>query len=263
MKDQRTVVSLAKGVAVFLVLMAALDLRDLAEWIGVKIPDLPMSSYAGSSMDNLLAVLFAVVAVIVLKPRKLSLGVVRLLGLGAPGWRAPLLVLLSTVPFWLSSAFIGTLQRDIDFRGLLFTALLFPFAEELVFRGFGFVFPSLGLRWRLLPACLIHGFCFGAIHWLSLKGSDEAVVVFFLTMLGGIVFAILDALNRYTIWSGLVFHCSLNAAWGIFDMSPASGGWGLFSNLLRVACAALSIYMLWRAQRNVALSRDKALAEAI
>ena len=60
------------------------------------------------------------------------------------------------------------------------------------------------------------------------------------------MFALLDALNRYTIWSGLVFHCSLNAAWGVFDLSGASGGWDWTNNLLRLACAAAAVVLLWR-----------------
>lgn len=246
MQEQTRFVMLLKALAVCVVLVAALSVRDLAQAIGVSIPGLPLSSYAGSGMDNLLAVVLVVAAAWALRPRGAPRDPVRLLGLGAPGWRAPCLVLLSTVPFWLSSAWSGTVQPSIDWHGLLFTAVLFPFAEEVVFRGFGFVFARRSLGWRLLPPCLVQALCFGAIHWLGLRGSDEAVTVFVMTFLGAIVFALLDALNRYTIWSGLVFHCSLNAAWGVFDLSGASGGWDWINNLLRLACAAAAVMLLWR-----------------
>lgn len=263
MQGQTRWVMSLKAVVVCAVLVAALSVRDIAQAVGVSIPDLPLSSYAGSGMDNLLAVLLVVVAAWALRPRGASLDPVRLLGWGAPGWRAPCLVLLSTVPFWLSSAWSGSVQSSIDWHGLLFTAVLFPLAEEVVFRGFGFVFARRSLGWRLLPACLVQALCFGAIHWLGLRGSDEAVTVFVMTFLGAIVFALLDALNRYTIWSGFVFHCSLNAAWGVFDLSGASGGWGWINNLLRLACAIAAVVLLWRFRGAGPASAKPLAAEAL
>jgi len=250
MSERIRFLAAGKGCLVVLVLIVALSVRDIAATLGVKIPGLPLSSYAGSSMDNLLAVLLAVLAAFALRPRAVRISVARLLGLGLPGWRAPCLVLLSTLPFWISSAISGSVSADLDLRGLLFTALLFPFAEELVFRGFGFVFPRRGLGWPAALACLIQALCFGAIHWLGMRGSDQALAVFCMTFLGGIVFAVLDALNDYTLWSGLVFHCSLNAAWSVFDLSGASGGWGWINNLLRLACAIVAVIVLWRVRRR-------------
>lgn len=240
----------ARSAAVFAVLLMVLCLRGLAEDIGVHIPGLPLSSFAGSSMDNLLAALFTVVAWFVLRPR-LSPGFIRSFGFGLSGWRDPLIVFACTLPFWIGSAVTGTLA-DFDVRALAFTALIFPFAEEVVFRGFGFVFPRVSLAWRPWVACLVQAFAFGAIHWLSLheNGSDEANMVFCMTFLGGAVFAVLDGLNRNTIWCGLIFHVSLNAAWGVFDESSASGGWGWMSNALRLACAAMAIAALWVLHRR-------------
>jgi len=41
-------------------------------------------------------------------------------------------------------------------------------------------------------------------------------------------------------------HCSLNAAWSVFDLSGAGGGWGWISHLLRFACAVVAVIVLWR-----------------
>lgn len=247
-------VQAARAIAVFAVLLVAPCFRGLAEDVGVKIPGLPMSSFSGSGMDNLLSVLCVLVALWILKPRNSRHGMVRLMGLSAPGWRAPLVVFLCTLPFWISSAMTGTFVTRVDVRALVFTALLFPFAEELVFRGFGFVFPRVGLGWPVWAACLVQAFCFGAIHWLALheNSSDEAGLVFFMTFLGGVVFAMLDALNRYTIWCGLVFHVSLNAASDLVD--AADGVWGWVGNVLRLFCALLAVVMLWLMQRKATCS---------
>lgn len=246
MKDQRGWVNGVQGVVVTAVLVFALYIRDIAASIGIKIPALPMA-YGGSSMDNLLAVGLAMLAVFVLRRRTASASLVQLLGLGMPGWPAPLLVLLGTLPIWIYGAVMYPLQRPLDLQGLLFTAVLFPFAEELVFRGFGFVFARAGLGWRFGPALLIQALCFGGIHWFGMRGSDMAIPVLIMTFIGGLLFGVLDALNRYTLWCGLIFHISLNAAWGVFDFSAsASGGWGWTDNLWRLASALLALCLLWQ-----------------
>ena len=242
-------VMLGKAVAVVAVLFAALSARDLAAMAGVKIPGLPMSSYGGSSMDNLLAVALALVALLLLRPRHAGLSAARLFGLSAAGWKAPLWVLLATLPFWVGCAVTGKLQSGIDWRGMLFTALLFPLAEELVFRGFGFIFARRALRWHMLPAVLVQALVFGWVHWVGMEDSELAMQVFAITFLGGIVFALLDALDGYTLWCGLILHVSLNAAWDVFDVAPsAATGW--LGNGLRVLSAALAIGGVWLLRRH-------------
>lgn len=248
MRTSRGVV-LGKAVVVVAVLFAALSVRDLAAMAGVKIPGLPMSSYAGSSMDNLLAVALVLIALLLLRPRNAGLSVARLFGLGAGGWTAPLWVLLATLPFWVGCAVTGKLQSSIDWRGMLFTALLFPLAEELVFRGFGFIFTRRALRLHMLPAVLVQALVFGWVHWVGMGDSELAMQVFAITLLGGIVFAVLDAMDGYTLWCGLALHVSLNAAWDVFDVAPsAATGW--LGNGLRVLSAVLAIGGVWMLRRR-------------
>jgi uncharacterized protein len=256
--ENRTVLpGLIRSIVVLAVLLGALYIRDLAKFAGMPIPALPMA-YGGSTMDNLLAVAAAVLALFALKPKACSASVVSLLGLGNPGWLAPVLVLLSTIPFWLACALLGTFRQPVDVRELLFTALLFPIAEELLFRGFGFVFVRLGLAWRFWLALVLQAVCFGCIHWFGLIGSDAATQVLLITSLGGLLFAALDALNGYTIWCGLVFHCSLNASWDVFEMGPsAATGWQ--GNIWRIASALLALLLVWLVQRK---ARSSATAKA-
>ncbi len=233
---------LTTALAVPLILLIAIDVRFIAETLGIPIP-LPHIPFGGSLFDNVSAVLVVVAAAALLR-RKDSPSLVHLLGLGSPGWWAPLLVLLATIPNWIGLAFVGTLQTDIDFQAMFYTALLFPLAEEIVFRGFGFLFVRRVLGWRLIPAVAVQALIFGWEHWYGLRGSDVAIQVFLITLTGAVVFVALDAMNRYTIWSGLALHVSLNAAWNFYDVAPtAATGWT--GNLLRIASAAIALFLVW------------------
>jgi hypothetical protein len=57
-----------KGMVVVAALLAALDVHDLAAMAGGKIPGLPMSACAGSSLANLLAVGLALIVLLVRRP---------------------------------------------------------------------------------------------------------------------------------------------------------------------------------------------------
>ncbi|MBB5865662.1 CPBP family glutamic-type intramembrane protease [Xanthomonas sp. 3058] len=234
------------------VLLVALQIRDLAKAVGLPIPSIPLP-YGGGMLDNLLSVVVVFVAAALLRPGTPGELAARL-GLRWNGWRGPALTLVATLPCWLGLWTQATSVDTDDLLGLLWLALLFPLAEEIVFRGFGFVFACRALAWRPALAALVQAMVFGGVHWLGAGGGGgEALLIFAITGIGALLFAIVDAQDGYTIWSGWVLHVSLNAAWTVFAVSDsAASGWlGMALRLSAVLLAMGLLRLFVRPRRSV------------
>ncbi|HFK2883795.1 TPA: CPBP family intramembrane glutamic endopeptidase [Stenotrophomonas maltophilia] len=214
-----------------------LNLRDIAAAIGTPIPALPFP-YGGSLLDNALAVLAALLLAALLRPRDMGL--------------------LASLPCWLGLALLGTPNRALTALDAAMLAVLFPLAEEVLFRGLGFVLLVKIVRgpwpWLALPQALL----FGMAHWLGFGGFDGGGIALFVgavIAVGGFIFAWLDHLDGNTLWCGLVLHVSMNLAWNVFSPDDALAlGWQPTS--LRIGTALLAVAVLaW----HVRLRRQRGL----
>lgn len=241
------------AVRVLLVLLGVglgLNLRDIAAAIGTPIPALPIP-YGGSLLDNALAVLMAVLLALLLRPR--GMGLLASLGLRGNGWGGPLWVLLASLTCWLGLALLGTPSTALTALDATMLAVLFPLAEEVLFRGLGFVLLVKIVRapwpWLALPQALL----FGMVHWLGFGGLDgggTALFVGAVIALGGFIFAWLDHLDGDTLWCGLILHVSMNLAWNVFSLDDAVAlGWQATG--LRIGTALLAVAALaWQVRRR-------------
>ncbi|HDS1039217.1 TPA: CPBP family intramembrane metalloprotease [Stenotrophomonas maltophilia] len=248
---------LPTAVRLLLVLLGVglgLNLRDLSAAAGLPIPALPMP-YGGSLLDNLLAVLTAVLLAALLRPR--GTGLAASLGLRWNGASGPAWVLLASLPCWLGLAVMGRPNTALTTLDASMLAVLFPLAEEVLFRGLGFVLLVKIVRgpWPLLA--LPQALLFGMVHWLGFGGVDGGGVALFVgavIALGGFIFAWLDHLDGDTLWCGLALHVSMNLAWNVFSLDDAVAlGWQ--ATTLRIGTALLAVAVLaWRVQRRRAVT---------
>jgi len=146
-----------------------LNLRDIAAAAGTPIPALPIA-YGGSLLDNALAVLVALLLAALLRPR--GMGLMASLGLRGNGWSGPMWVLLASLPCWLGLALLGAPNKALTVLDATMLAVLFPLAEEVLFRGLGFVLLVKIVRgpwpWLALQQALL----FGMVHWLRFGGFE-------------------------------------------------------------------------------------------
>jgi len=233
----------ARVLLVLLGVGLGLSLRDLTAAVGLPIPALPMP-YGGSLLDNALAVLVAVLLAALLRPRGVSLAAS--LGLRWHGASGPAWVLLASLPCWLGLAMLGSPNTALTTLDASMLAVLFPLAEEVLFRGLGFVLLLKIVRgpWPLLA--LPQALLFGMVHWLGFGGFEGGGVALFVgavIALGGFIFAWLDHLDGDTLWCGLALHVSMNLAWNVFSLDDAVAlGWQATS--LRIGSAALAVVVL-------------------
>jgi hypothetical protein len=227
-----------------LVLVVVPNLQSLLNIFGAPVP--PLSFLAIQGGYFLLAVLAPIAAAALLGTRAAG-GLLRALGLSWNGWRGPILALLATTPCWVGFAL--TVPPNSASLTLLLLALLFPFADELVYRGFGFVFARRALRWYLLIALLVQALAFSLIdliHFWPVRGSDSPLPLplqqLLLPFVSALLYALLDLLGGYTLWCGWIWRASVTAATTVFAYYVAAHG---LATLLPVASALAAIVLLW------------------
>lgn len=227
-----------------LVLVVVPNLHALLNIAGIPDPALPAFALQGGYL--LLAVLAAVAAAALLGARAAG-GLARALGLTWNGWRGPLLALLATTPCWVGFALTSPVSPNRNSVQLLLVALLFPFAQELIYRGFGLVFTRRALGWYLLFALLVQAAAVSLIDVIQFWPVGRALSqipaeLLLLPFLSALLYAVLDMLAGYTLWCGWIWRASVAAATMVFAYYAAPSG---LANILPIASAAAAILLLW------------------
>lgn len=176
--------------------------------------------------------------------RQRPAAMLRELGLRAPAGRGLLFAFLACTPLLLGPLAFGRLNPSLTPLGLLFSAGIWPLAEEILFRGylFGQLHRRAGLGFW--SAALLSGSVFGVLHLgqasvqrLPLSGEIGTVL---LISAGGLFFAWLYVRWADNLWVPFGMHLFMNAAWDVYDLADNPlGGW--LPNVLRVLCVVLAL----------------------
>lgn len=168
------------------------------------------------------------------------------LGLGWSPVRPFLFGFIACSPMLVVPALMGGLNPALEFRDVAFGAIIWPFSEEVVFRGYAF--HQLHKRGGLgmWTSAIVVGAFFGALHLgnasvqqLPLSGEIGVVLI---VSLGGILYAWLFARWEDNLWVPFSMHVFMNLWWSVFVMGEtALGGW--LPNVLRLATVILAIVL--------------------
>jgi len=157
------------------------------------------------------------------------------------GFKTGLLFAIITVlPMFISSVFIGQIGDDIVLLHLIHQTLFAGFMEEYLFRGFlfGILFRKSG--WGFIPASLLGALIFGLGHIYQGSTFMETIGVFLVTSMGAIWFSWLYIEWNKNLWVPIFLHILMNLSWGLFEVSDNALG-AFSTNLFRIITIALTI----------------------
>ena len=181
--------------------------------------------YAISTAINLLD-LAAIAAIIVVAGGRQGRGLFALAGLSAPVGAPIVFALALFAPAATIAAAIAPVAQNLNPTDLVFQAAIFPFLEEVGYRGLAVgALMTLG-GWRFFPAALAPAAMFGLAHFGQGDAPAEIAGIVALTALGGLLFGWLFVRWGFNLWPAIFVHAGLNALWTVFDLGEnALGGW--------------------------------------
>lgn len=157
---------------------------------------------------------------------------------------------VAALPMLLGPLVLGTFAPTDAVRGILFGTLVWPLAEEILYRGYAFGQLHRRGGMALWPAAAATGILFGIVHLgqasvrqLPLSGEIGTVA---LIAVGGVLYSWLYARWDFNLWVPFALHGFMNLWWGLFSMADNPlGGW--LPNVMRASAVLLAIGLtLWR-----------------
>jgi membrane protease YdiL (CAAX protease family) len=162
---------------------------------------------------------------------------------------ALLLSALFALPMFVGGWLMFRFVPVADWQTLAARTIVAGFFEEIYFRAFLF-----GLLFRrtplgFVPATTVGALIFGLGHLWQGDGVTEALGVFAVTFMGGVLFAWLYTEWEFNLWIPIFLHTLMNLAWELFAMdNTALGGSG--ANVLRATTIAIAIVFTLRYKRR-------------
>ncbi len=158
------------------------------------------------------------------------------LGLTHPAWHGTRLALAATVP--MAAMVLTSYRVRLDPESLLGAALLGPFAEEVLYRGFLFQQLWHRARWPVWAAALLSALMFALAHHPDPTAIGPPTLV---TIAGGCLFAWVTWRWR-SLWPAIALHGAINFWWDLAPNSPGS----LVAGSTQGIALALMVLLTWR-----------------
>ncbi|MEM1194530.1 MAG: CPBP family intramembrane glutamic endopeptidase [Pseudomonadota bacterium] len=185
-------------------------------------------------------------------------------GLAKPFAAPALFGAILFVPAFASLWIIVGPASNLDAQELLFGGLVFPFYEEVIFRGLAIGVLMMHFRWPFLIAALVPSLFFGAFHMYQGDSLQESLGIALITGIGSVWFGWIYWKWDFNLWPAIWLHAGLNTAWALFALGDNAMG-GELGNAVRIAVIAGSIALTHWAQpalNRLALSRPARKAGA-
>lgn len=203
-----------------------------AEWI-TGVP------YARSALVSLadIAVMFALVWLAAWSgPARIA----AVTGLGASPVRPLFWAGASLAPAILICALLVPLSAEAGPADYGWLVIGGPIAEEIVYRGLAVGVLVRLAGWHWLPAVILPGLVFGAVHAGSGAAPVEIAGIIAITGLGGLLFGWLFVRWNFNLWPPILLHVGLNGLWTAFALGENAIG-DVFANAVRFGTVLLAI----------------------
>jgi membrane protease YdiL (CAAX protease family) len=151
--------------------------------------------------------------------------------------------LLCSMPMLILGLVCGVDESAVRFE-LLYSAAIWPLAEEILFRGYAFGYLVRRAKWNVWSAALVTAAVFGAVHLLNsevqIHDLPGQLLSIGLIAAGGIVFAWLYYRWRFNLWIAIGLHGFMNLWYALFAVgdTPIGSMWLIAA---RVAVATIAI----------------------
>ena len=230
-----------------------------AFWVLGEFGSPILSTTVGESLLKLTVWLVPSAILVAVSWRLTPAGALRELGLMANPLAGAAVGLATAIPLLTLS--VQSTLLPVSVAAAVGTAIVGPFAEEVLFRGL--LFRQLVLRGgtRPLVAVVISALMFGAAHisgFFDLSHGrlgyvydvwpyPKYLVEFGLTALGGVLFAWMTY-RWNSLWPAIAVHACLNLSWQMTSGAPTIT---LFeTTMTRLTSVTIACYLTWRFTRN-------------
>lgn len=193
--------------------------------------------YVPETLVSLLQVIIPLIIVMLFLKAKF-VNAIKFLGINREIIKGFTAALIITVPMSLLYFFGNGISGEPKLS-IAYLALISPFAEEVLFRGFAFGILHKELKLNWLLAAVFVGVFFGLGHVTLGYEILNTLPVFAITTLGSIFFSWLY-IRWNTLWVPVFVHSLMNFYWIVFSVADGAFG-GVFPTIIQLATLVLGI----------------------